>query len=72
MEMYWDAAIVLLHDANLQAVSHCRLYKLSSKHSPIKTRPEPQAPKRWTIKTLSAVSNKLLRLWNMIIALVGL
>ena len=36
-----DVAIALLHDTNLQAVSHCRWYKFSSKHSPIKTRPQP-------------------------------
>ena len=39
--MYRDAAIALLHNANLQAVYHCCLYKFSPKHSPIKTRPQP-------------------------------
>ena len=36
MEMQRDSVIVLLHNAKLQATSHCCLYKFSPKHSPIK------------------------------------
>ena len=38
MEMYEDSAIALLHYANFQAASHCCLYKLTPKDTPIETR----------------------------------
>ena len=41
MELYRDSVIVLMHNAKLQAASHCCLYKFCPKHSPIKTDPKP-------------------------------
>ena len=40
MEMYRVSAIVLLHNANFQAASHCCLYKFIPKHTHITTLPE--------------------------------
>ena len=42
MEMCRNFVIVLLYNAELQAASHCYLYKFSPKHSPIKIKPQPQ------------------------------
>ena len=41
MEMQRDSVIVQLHNAKMQAASHCCLYKFSPKHSPIKPNLSP-------------------------------
>ena len=38
------SVIALLHDAQFRGNLPLLLYKFSSKHTPIKTRPEPHAP----------------------------
>ena len=68
--MYRDSVIVLLHNAKLQAASHCCLYKYSPKHSPIKAKPQAYWPKCWDIKIFCAISDKLFRFLNLKIALV--
>ena len=74
MEMYRDSVIALLRycTTQLQAISHCCLYKFSPKHSPIKTKPHPHWSKWWTVKILWPISNKLLSFWNLKIALLDL
>ena len=56
----------------IAAFSNCCLYKFSPKHSPVKTKPQSHWSKWWTIKIFWAISNKLLRFWNLNIALVDL
>ena len=72
MVMYRDSVIVLLHNAKLQAASHCCLYKFSPKHSPIKTKPHFHWSEWWTITIFWSISNKPLSFWNLKIALVDL
>ena len=72
IENVWGLCHWLLHNANIQAVSHCCQYKFSPKHTPIKTRPQAHWPKSWTSEILWAISNKLLSFWNLKIAVAGL